>query len=174
MLRCCYQTRPARFVASLILPQEGFAMRLIKLFGEKKAAPRPRLARPRLEMLEARLVLADCTFIGPSGGDWGLPGNWSTGTVPTSADTAIFNAQSRNCVASPSLISQAACFQLNGSGFTGVLSIQVPLTIGGPGSPFSQWTGGQLVQTDVGSSVGSISIVGDGARFIWKGATWTA
>ena len=48
-----------------------------------------RSMKPRLEALEARLVPATVFWTGAAGDlNWGTPGNWGSGSVPTGNDDA--------------------------------------------------------------------------------------
>jgi hypothetical protein len=58
-----------------------------------KPGPRqtgPRFFRPRLLALEDRIVLDALTWVGPAGGKWSTPANWSTLRKPLEGDTLIF------------------------------------------------------------------------------------
>src|SRR5437763_1903133 len=61
------------------------------------AAPLKKLRhRLFLERLEDRTVPSTVTWINPVGGDWDTPGNWSSGTLPGSADDAVINLGANN------------------------------------------------------------------------------
>ncbi len=47
--------------------------------------------RPRLTLLEERTLMATVSWINPSGGDWDVPANWSTGQLPGLADDVVIN-----------------------------------------------------------------------------------
>ncbi|HUY34127.1 MAG TPA: DUF4214 domain-containing protein [Pirellulales bacterium] len=49
------------------------------------------LARLRLQRLENRLCLSSVAWINPSGGNWDVAANWSTGSVPGSGDDVDIN-----------------------------------------------------------------------------------
>ncbi len=63
------------------------AMREVRM--SRQRLRRPERQGPRVEILEPRLLLSSVSWIAPTGGDWGVGANWSTGTVPGSGDTAI-------------------------------------------------------------------------------------
>jgi hypothetical protein len=48
-------------------------------------------ARLMVEPLEGRVLPAPIQWINAAGGDWDTPGNWSSGTVPGSADDVTIN-----------------------------------------------------------------------------------
>ena len=93
--------------------------------------------------------------------------------MPTATDTTVLNATSPNCTILPTDPAPVTCAVLLGSSFTRVFTIQQPFTIAGFNSANSSvWNGGQIYQTNVGTSVGSITI--DGGSFEWLGGTWNA
>jgi Bacterial Ig-like domain (group 3) len=71
-----------RFPSSLLFNNRGRRLR---------SASRKRPSRLRLESLEDRLAPATVTWMNPAGGDWDVPGNWSTGKVPTAMDDAVID-----------------------------------------------------------------------------------
>ena len=66
------------------------AMREVRI--SRRRFHRPERQGPRVEILEPRLLLSSVSWIAPTGGDWGVGANWSTGTVPGSGDTAIITS----------------------------------------------------------------------------------
>ncbi len=50
-----------------------------------------RRGRPRLEILENRLLLSTVDWINSSGGDWDTPSNWSTSKLPGSGDDVVID-----------------------------------------------------------------------------------
>src|SRR5262249_61409549 len=48
-------------------------------------------ARPRLENLEDRTLLATITWTNPLGGAWNVAGNWDLGRVPGAGDDVVIN-----------------------------------------------------------------------------------
>ena len=116
-----------------------------------------------LELLEQRLAPAVVTWIGPAGGgDWSTAGDWSTGSVPGTTDTAAIG--SGNAVAfSTGDTSLVAALDLNGTlNVTGG-----NLTIGNSaGTNFTVTTSGIV------SGAGSIN-VNNGASNTWSGGTMT-
>src|SRR5262249_34469126 len=88
-------------------------------------------ARPRLEVLEGRTLPATVYWINPDGGDWAVPGNWSTGSLPGINDDAVIELPGNYTVSHSggatiirSLLSERA-FTLSG----GSLSVAATSTI---------------------------------------------
>jgi hypothetical protein len=68
--------------------------------AQQSAHVRPRF-RPMLEVLEARLVMANCVWTGAFGnGSWFNSFNWSNQMVPGTGDTAAFTQAGPNCTIS--------------------------------------------------------------------------
>ena len=65
---------------------------------DRARSDRRRDRQPNLESLEQRLVLSTITWIGPSGGDYDVPANWSPKQVPTAADDAVITLPSGSTV----------------------------------------------------------------------------
>ncbi len=57
-----------------------------------KRAGRPwEFTRPALEILEHRTLLSVVNWINPDGGNWDVPGNWSTDNLPGSGDDVVIS-----------------------------------------------------------------------------------
>jgi hypothetical protein len=57
----------------------------------RRADRRAGTFRPRLEGLEDRTAPAVVNFVNSAGGDWSVPGNWSTGALPTANDDVVID-----------------------------------------------------------------------------------
>ena len=132
-------------------------------FSLRRSPPRAPRFRPHLESLEDRAVPATVLWVNPSGGDWDVGSNWSTGQVPTKSDRVVVAlpgvtiTHSQNVADSVRSISGAQGLVVSG----GSLNITNSFTL-------NQLTlsGGELT---LGSSSGSKS-----ANLILTGAfTWT-
>src|SRR4029077_15046691 len=53
-----------------------------------------RRARLHLEILEGRALPSTVTWVNPASGNWDVGSNWSSGSVPGSADDAVINTNS--------------------------------------------------------------------------------
>src|SRR5262249_7818724 len=98
--------------------------RLHKGFGRnRKKAMKPQKRNLLIERLEDRTLFAANVWNNLIGdGNWNTAGNWSLGHVPTTGDTATFNATSTaNCLMNQAT---ASCDALNlASGYTGTFTI---------------------------------------------------
>jgi hypothetical protein len=107
------------------------------------------------------------------GGDglWSNPLNWSTGSVPTSADTAVFDSTSvANASVDASYAGTVGAIQIN-SGYTGTITLARSLTVTGN---LTQAAGTMDISSNtLTMSGGSGSITLSGGSFLGTGATTT-
>ncbi len=127
---------------------------------------------PRLECLEGRIVPSSDTWQGGWGFgnnqyDWNLPGNWSTGSVPTSATDVIIDRT--QATAFPPVINSGgsgSCASINLSAYSAgqdiTLTVNGSLTICGGSGTDSNWGQGKYCRIVVGSA-GTLT-VNPGAR----------
>jgi hypothetical protein len=70
---------------------------LNKLSAQKRRLKTARLMNSAIEPLEQRLLLSTVSWIGPGGlggsGSWSTASDWSSGTVPTSANIVVIDQQ---------------------------------------------------------------------------------
>jgi hypothetical protein len=152
---------------------------LANLFGKKQQRMIQKRAsfRPRLEALEDRLTPYNInTWVGPAGGFWSAPTNWSLGSVPGSNDDIVFGGQFGANTAStdniPNLTVHRVSYQ---QGFTATttFSFSVSLT---SSTDFTQYGAFTL---DPGASITSTlsfyqngSVVAGGGASISAGSTF--
>lgn len=91
----------------------------------------------KLESLEDRWCPATDIWIGPNGGNWTNPADWSTGTVPAYSDDVVFNGAYSNgdCIFNGGAGSQVANSITLMNGYQGTLHLQqsYPLHVGSGG-----------------------------------------
>ncbi len=152
------------------------------LWPRKRKVLSSRLQRPtrrhlawvatRLEALESRTLLSTVNWINPSGGNWDLAANWSSGSVPGAGDDVVINTASLATVTintgdteSVKSLTTAANDTLSITG--GSLTVAAGSTLSGSLS----MTGGSLTASGIGATLlvnGSASIAG-GSLFATTG-----
>ncbi len=124
-----------------------------------------RLRQPRIEVLEARRLLATVNWISPTSGDWDVGSNWSNGQVPGTGDDVVIDVTgARPTVtvdSAESVQSLTASDPLVISSAT--LELATASTIGG-----GLTLNGGTLQVDGGSTQldgGTIASIGSGGTF---------
>jgi len=99
----------------------------------KGRSRRPSPAKPArlcLEVFEERTVPTTLTWIGPNGGSWSEPANWSTDTVPTTGDDLHFGSGGANTNSNDDMDALSVHSITCDSGFTGTIQmVDVHLTV---------------------------------------------
>lgn len=107
-----------------------------------------------LEALEQRAVLSAVSWINPAGGAWDVGSNWSTGSVPTSADDVTIDTASAITISIQSNDNISVNSVTTGANDTlsfggGSLTVSVASTLDGP----LTMTGGALAASGAGASL---------------------
>lgn len=124
---------------------------LNRIRSTRQSRPRSRFAaiKPGFDRLENRVVLSTDTYTNLAGGSWYTTSNWSLGTVPTTADTAVIpslNAgavvtiPSGNTVTLPNGIISTGTATINLSGTISNTTVGIGLTVQGKGGTLDNVT----------------------------------
>jgi RHS repeat-associated protein len=113
---------------------------------------------PRIEMLEGRLAPATLTWTGlGTTTNWSEAANWSTGKVPTSADTVVFDGTSgKNATVDAAFAGTVRNLAIN-TGYTGAVALNRNLNLLGA---FSQTAGTFAEQANTLTLTGNLTSTG--------------
>jgi hypothetical protein len=164
--------------------------------GSSRAARRPGRktapsSRPRLEMLEDRIVLSNITWnstTAPNGGDWDTASDWIGGVLPGVADNAIINLTNgtitHNTIATDSVLSittnAGTTLTLNNGSMTignGISTLNSAFTVSGSGSLIlsgATLTGSGSLTVTGHLTTASNAVLGLGSITLNSGSSFTA
>ena len=139
-------------------------------------------ARPAVNRLEDRTLLATVTWINSAGGDWDTPSNWSTGTLPGPSDDAVIAvsgitvthaSSASDSVSSLTIPASDAILAISNGSLSiassssisgnlsisgGTLNVSASLTVGGA----TTWSSGTITGSGAVTCAGALTLLGDG------------
>jgi hypothetical protein len=142
----------------------------VNILSSRLSVPTRRAAgawsRPRVEVLEDRLVPAAVSWVGGASGSWALAGNWSTGTLPGAGDDVAINgpvtvthAAGSDTIHSLSL-GLGAMLQVTGNS-----SILAAQAVNASGSSLTLQNGANFVSANPFTNAGSV-VIGSGSTLM--------